>query len=149
MPTDLELSIAVVHTDRGSLDLISAQGVLAGNDTDGQLRLTRWGIGMAYARIAQQWRDTPYRQTLIAELTALDWRVRTLDVELPTDAELIRQISLLRSQIWLSPDITARPTKGHASMRGDRTENRIPRPADSTASGDPEPNYGGDLAAAQ
>lgn len=65
---------------------------------------TRGSIDLAYEQISREWRDTPWRQPLIALLTALDWQVRSLDQPHSTDEDLIRRISELRSQIWLSPE---------------------------------------------
>ena len=69
-----------------------------------QMPQTRGGIDLAFQQIARRWRDTPRRQPLITQLTALDWQVRCLDRQHPSDAELIRRISELRSQIWLSSE---------------------------------------------
>ena len=66
--------------------------------------INRHGIDLAVENIGHQWRATPHRQLLIAQLTALDWQARTLDDDQPVDLELIGKIGLLRSQIWLSSE---------------------------------------------
>ena len=105
MPSDPEASSLLVHpAPPDSSNPIPAQDIESGHEPADQVPRTRDDIDLAYEQIDRDWRDTPHRQPLIAKLTALDWQVRTLDHEHPTDQALLHRISVLRSQIWLSQD---------------------------------------------